>query len=74
MGVALGVGEIAAPECRNFAGTARDSGYPCRIDRSSGDSEYLFSRTRKITVPHGDGLAIGLVIARVIVLGLTRRR
>jgi hypothetical protein len=30
------------PLCRNYAGTANDSGYPCRIDHSDGSVEILY--------------------------------
>ena len=62
LGVVLLVGEFAVPECMNYAGTARDSGYPCRLDRSSGTSEYLFNKDTKIPVPFGNVLAFGLTI------------
>lgn len=47
-----------------------DSGYPCRLDRSIGDSDYVLSRTQTITVPQANGLAIGLVIVGVVGLGI----
>jgi hypothetical protein len=62
LGVVLLVGEFGVPECANYAGTARDSGYPCRLDRSSGASEYLLSKDLKIPVPFGNVLAFGLTI------------
>lgn len=62
MGVALLIGEFVVPECVNYAGTARDSGYPCRLDRSSGTSEYLFGEDQTISVPFGTLLAFGLTI------------
>ena len=40
VGAALGLGEIAAPEWRNHAGTSRDSNHPCRVDRSTGATFY----------------------------------
>lgn len=70
----LGLGELAAPECRNAAGTANDSGYPCRIDHSGGESEYAFSRTTTITVPRAQQLAVGLLIIGVVGVAVTRRR
>ena len=36
VGAALFVGTLAVPTCRNYAGTSRDSGYPCKLQRSSG--------------------------------------
>ena len=62
VGVVLLIGEFIVPECVNYAGTARDSGYPCRLDRSSGTSEYLFNNDLKIPVPFGNVLAFGLTI------------
>ena len=62
LGVVLLLGEFVVPECANYAGTARDSGYPCRLDRSSGTSEYLFNKDTKIPVPFGNALAFGLTI------------
>lgn len=62
LGVVMLFGEFAVPECVNYAGTAGDSGYPCRLDRSSGTSEYLFNKDLKIPVPFGNVLAFGLVI------------
>ena len=62
LGVVLLLGEFVVPECVNYAGTARDSGYPCRLDRSSGTSEYLFNKDLKIPVPFGNVVAFGLVI------------
>ena len=62
LGVVLLIGEFVVPECVNYAGTARDSGYPCRLDRSSGTSEYLLNKNLKIPVPFGNVLAVGLTI------------
>jgi hypothetical protein len=73
-GVLLGIGELAAPTCRNAAGTAHDSGYPCRIGHSGGTSEYAFSRTTTITVPRARQLAVGLLIIGVVGVAITRRR
>lgn len=73
-GVLLGLGELAAPDCRTAAGTANDSGYPCRIEHSGGTSEYAFSRTTTITVPRARQLAIGLLIVGVVGVAITRRR
>ena len=66
--------ELAAPDCRDAAGTAHDSGYPCRIDRSSGKTEYAFSKTTTITVPYARQLMIGLLIVGVVGVAITRRR
>lgn len=33
--------EDSIPLCRNYAGTANDSGYPCRIEHSDGSVEIL---------------------------------
>lgn len=74
VGALLGLGELAAPTCANFAGTARDSGYPCRIDRSSGASDYVLSQTTTISVPFAGGLAVVLVVAGVGGLLVARRR
>ena len=74
VGVLLGLGELAAPDCHNAAGTAHDSGYPCRIARSSGKTEYAFSRTTTITVPRARQLTIGLIIVGVVGVAFTRRR
>jgi hypothetical protein len=74
VGVLLGLGELAAPDCRDAAGTAHDSGYPCRIDRSSGKTEYAFSKTTTVTVPYARQLTIGLLIVGVVGVAITRRR
>jgi hypothetical protein len=72
--VLLGIGELGAPDCRNGAGTANDSGYPCQIDRSDGDTEYAFSKTTTITVPHARQLMFGLLIVGAVGVAVTRRR
>lgn len=36
------------PLCRNYSGTERDSGYPCRIDHSDGSTEYLYEEGEEI--------------------------
>ena len=37
-----GAPEDVPPLCRNYEGTANDSGYPCRIDHSDGSVEILY--------------------------------
>ena len=74
VGALLGLGELAAPTCENFAGTARHSGYPCRIDRSGGASDYHLNRARTVSVPYGDELAAGLLVVGVVRLVIVRRR
>lgn len=50
-GVLLIIAGIATPTCANHVGTARDSGYTCKIDRSSGMTDFLPSRPTTISVP-----------------------
>ena len=54
-GAALFIADQVTPTWRNFAGTTRDSGYPCKIDRSSGATEFVLSRGTTITVPRAAG-------------------
>lgn len=60
LGGLLLLGEATTPICRNSAGTARDSGYPCKLHRSSGHTQFILDRDRAITVPYGRAL-IGLL-------------
>lgn len=62
LGTILVLGETPlVPQCRNYRGTDRDSGYPCRLDRSNGNTQYLFSSRSRITIPLGIILAVGLL-------------
>jgi hypothetical protein len=40
-GGAVELDDSALPLCRNYEGTANDSGYPCRINHSDGSVEIL---------------------------------
>ena len=62
----------AAPLCRNYRGTSRDSGYPCRIERSSGITEYLFSADASLGVPYP--LVLAAVLGAGGVLAIARGR
>jgi hypothetical protein len=73
-GAALLIAGFAVPTCRNYAGTARDSGYPCKIDRSSGAIDFVFSRTSTLSVPLATPLAIVLVIGGFVGVAWSRAR
>ncbi len=72
-GVFLLVAGIATPTCANYAGTARDSGYPCKIDRSSGMTDFVLSNSSTITVPLSAWIGIALVVVGGVLLGRPRR-
>ncbi len=72
LGVLLLLAAFAVPTCRNFAGTARDSGYPCKVQHSSGSTEFIFSRTSSVSVPRAEVVAI--VVLGLGVIGLRRSR
>jgi hypothetical protein len=69
-GAVLLVAGLALPTCRNYAGTSRDSGYPCKISRSSGATDFVFTST--IGVPLATPLSIGLIVLGVV--GIARSR
>jgi hypothetical protein len=74
VGALLLLAGFAVPTCQNYAGTARDSGYPCKIDRSSGNTDFVLSRTSTISVPLTKPLAIGLAIGLVLLGGFAWTR
>jgi hypothetical protein len=71
---ALLVAQIAVPTCRNYAGTARDSGYPCKIDRSSGATDFVLSRATTITLPLAWMVIIGFAVLGCVLIARSRRR
>lgn len=72
-GLSLVIAGIATPTCVNYAGTARDSGYPCKIDRSSGMTDFVLSRSTTVSVPLSAWLGIGLVVVGGVMLGRSAR-
>lgn len=60
-GLALLIATIATPTCRNYRGTARDSGYPCKLNRSSVATQFLFSAESRVSIPRGELLGLGLL-------------
>lgn len=69
----LAIVSLTVPTCRNYAGTARDSGYPCRIDRSSGATDFVLSRDTTITLPLAWVVIVGLVVLGGVLLARSRR-
>lgn len=68
-GLVLVVAGIATPTCANYAGTAHDSGYPCKIDRSSAMTDFVLSRSTTVSVPLSAWLGVGLVVVGGVLLG-----
>jgi hypothetical protein len=74
VGALLLVGTLATPTCRNYAGTARDSGYPCKLQRSSGSTEFIWSRTSSTSIPRAEVVAIIVVGIGLVAYRRGRRR
>lgn len=72
-GLLLVVAGIAMPTCANYIGTDRDSGYPCKVDRSSGMTDVVFSRSTTIKVPLSAWLGVALIVTGGVLLGRPRR-
>lgn len=64
---------LLAPICANYAGTERDSGYPCRVERSNGTTEFVLSRSTTVSVPAAPWLGLGLVVGGSVMLGRSLR-
>lgn len=71
---ALMIAHLAVPTCRNYAGTARDSGYPCKLNRSSGATDFVLSRDTTITLPLTWVVIVGLAVLGAFLLARSRRQ
>lgn len=67
------VARVAVPTCRNYAGTARDSGYPYKLDRSSGATDFVLSRDTTLTLPLTWLVIIGLAVLGGLLWARSRR-
>ena len=71
---ALFIAHLTVPTCRNYAGTARDSGYPCKLDRSSGATDFVLSRDTTITLPLAWVVIVALAVLGGFLLARSRRQ
>jgi hypothetical protein len=74
VGVGLLAADLVTPQCRNYAGTARDSGYPCTVDRSGGSTDLVLSRTSTVSLPLATPLVFGLIALGAVGVARSRRR
>ncbi len=71
-GLVLLLGTLVTPTCRNYAGTARDSGYPCKVQHSGGSTEFIWSSEFSMSLPRAE--VVGVILAALGGFGIIRTR